>query len=436
MVLMERIQIFKSKKYIQYFNFYTCLLLVFCLPFWSKILPPLIIVWIFTWLLEGDFKNRFKLKDNISPFLLIIGFYVWHAIGLFYTDNFKSGFFDLEVKMLIIVFPFLFLGVNYLFIKKRLIIFKTFVFGNLFAALMCTSIATYNVYIHFCGEGNSNEAFNTFFFYTGLSYFMHPSYFAMYLIFSLVIIEYLFYNKLITNNLLKAIYFSIALFFVVFIYFLSSRASIIAFLAISVGLLILYFYKTKKILIKIISLIILILIGFIMINNPRFTLMVKNDFSKNNIETVKILNTNKESSDAKTDESSNVRLQIWKSAINISSKNILLGVGTGDIKDALMAEYIKCNNKDAKKNNLNVHNQFLETQMGQGIIGFMLLTSLFFIAILRSYIDKNRLLFLFIIIIGINFLFESMLNTQAGVIFFSFFFSFLIFTVKKPVKGI
>ena len=173
-----------------------------------------------------------------------------------------------------------------------------------------------------------------------------------------------------------------------------------------------------------------------MINNPRFTLMVKNDFSKNNIETVKILNTNKESSDAKTDESSNVRLQIWKSAINISSKNILLGVGTGDIKDALMAEYIKCNNKDAKKNNLNVHNQFLETQMGQGIIGFMLLTSLFFIAILRSYIDKNRLLFLFIIIIGINFLFESMLNTQAGVIFFSFFFSFLIFTVKKPVKGI
>jgi len=241
---------------------------------------------------------------------------------------------------------------------------------------------------------------------------------------------------LITNNLLKAIYFSIALFFVVFIYFLSSRASIIAFLAISVGLLILYFYKTKKILIKIISLIILILIGFIMINNPRFTLMVKNDFSKNNIETVKILNTNKESSDAKTDESSNVRLQIWKSAINISSKNILLGVGTGDIKDALMAEYIKCNNKDAKKNNLNVHNQFLETQMGQGIIGFMLLTSLFFIAILRSYIDKNRLLFLFIIIIGINFLFESMLNTQAGVIFFSFFFSFLIFTVKKPVKGI
>jgi O-antigen ligase len=126
-------------------------------------------------------------------------------------------------------------------------------------------------------------------------------------------------------------------------------------------------------------------------------------------------------------ETKNDRLMIWDVSLNIIKDNFWFGVGNGDIKDKLVENYKKYNIQEALKDKLNAHNQFIETFCAQGIIGFLILWALLIISFIQSLKYKNILLTLFIIIIVIHFSFESMLNSQLGVIFFSFFFSFLNF---------
>ncbi|MFH2143882.1 MAG: hypothetical protein ABIJ97_15770, partial [Bacteroidota bacterium] len=99
------------------------------------------------------------------------------------------------------------------------------------------------------------------------------------------------------------------------------------------------------------------------------------------------------------------------------------GVGIGDVKNELIDQYLKNNNFNLAEQKLNAHNQYLETTIGLGITGVAILIIVLFIPFFRK---KNYILYSFLILIIVNFLFESMLNTQAGVTFFAFFYALLI----------
>jgi O-antigen ligase len=75
---------------------------------------------------------------------------------------------------------------------------------------------------------------------------------------------------------------------------------------------------------------------------------------------------------------------------------------------------------------LNSHNQFLQTFLALGLPGILLLLSLFVFPIINSLKTKNYILFCFLVIVFLNFLTESMLETISGVVFFAFFYSLLI----------
>jgi O-antigen ligase len=70
---------------------------------------------------------------------------------------------------------------------------------------------------------------------------------------------------------------------------------------------------------------------------------------------------------------------------------------------------------------LNAHNQFLQTFIGTGIIGFVLLLLITIGTLIYGFVKKNYILALFSTLIFFNFLVESMLQAQAGFIFFVFF---------------
>jgi hypothetical protein len=59
-----------------------------------------------------------------------------------------------------------------------------------------------------------------------------------------------------------------------------------------------------------------------------------------------------------------------------------------------------------------------------GLSVFLLFLFVIFLQALRT---KNLLLIAFLLLIVVNFLFESMLSRVAGVMFFSFFLSLLVF---------
>ena len=83
--------------------------------------------------------------------------------------------------------------------------------------------------------------------------------------------------------------------------------------------------------------------------------------------------------------------------------------------------------KEAAERQLNCHNQFFETFLAIGFIGYLFLAAYFITGLYLGYKRKSFLYFVFTLICGAHFMVESMLETQAGVVFFAFFNS-LFFT--------
>ena len=126
-------------------------------------------------------------------------------------------------------------------------------------------------------------------------------------------------------------------------------------------------------------------------------------------------------------ESTAVRLLVWKAAVQVISDNLIIGTGTGDSKDELMAEYKTRGMTGALAHELNAHNEFLQVFVSLGIIGFVLLLGNLYFPLFFAFKEGNIIYLLFLLIISLNFLTESMFETQAGVMFYAFFNSLLCF---------
>jgi O-antigen ligase len=388
---------------------YSGALLAFCIPLSHKITALAIALFVFSWLLSGEWIKNTQVVLKNSFFIIGILFFLIHLIGLIYSDNKPVGWFDIEVKLSLLLFPLVFLMSSVLIENKKLI-FSIFVIGNIMAVLICLGTAFYNLYF---------KNINTFS-YSGLSVIHHPAYFALYLCFSSAIILCQFYSK---EQLLyvssKTVLVFILVLFSIMIYMLSSKAGIISFF-ITLVLLSVLALKNKSN--RKIAIVIILLAGFqlwfSLTQNIRFQTV-----------TTSVVTAE---SHMQTEESNAVRVLVWETTIDILKTNYVMGVGTGDIKDVLMNKYKERNMIGALENKLNVHNQFLETWLGQGIAGITLLLLLFLLPLIVSIRNKDWLLLIFIVLMGFNFLFESMLNTQAGVVFFGFFYYYLAsLNIKK-----
>ena len=161
----------------------------------------------------------------------------------------------------------------------------------------------------------------------------------------------------------------------------------------------------------------LILVSFLIYKTPQLYLRIA--------DSKRIIKNYINNENLKDYEGTSQRILIWQSSITIIKKHFLIGVGAGDVKDSLMEEYSKKGYKDIIAKNLNAHNQFLQTFIATGVVGFIILFSLFIFPLINSFKRKNFMFFSFLIIVMLNLLTESMLETQAGVIFFAFFNTYL-----------
>ncbi|NOZ45505.1 MAG: aminotransferase class I/II-fold pyridoxal phosphate-dependent enzyme [Chlorobi bacterium] len=196
---------------------------------------------------------------------------------------------------------------------------------------------------------------------------------------------------------------------------LSSKAGIIiGFLIIFISaltLIITYFRKKAAYIIGVLTLVFLLFAYYLVNHNLRFQILL-NRINSEHIHKA---------------EKRDMRLDVWYSSIQVIQENFLFGVGAGDIKDNLFEKYEANNFHTGVERQYNSHQQFLETFIGQGIIGLFLLLFLLVIPFYKSIEEKNFLWFSLVFIVFMNFLFESMLNTIAGVTFFGFFYSLITF---------
>lgn len=119
---------------------------------------------------------------------------------------------------------------------------------------------------------------------------------------------------------------------------------------------------------------------------------------------------------------------------NIFIKNPVIGVGTGDVQDAFDEYYERTNSKLSKKKRLRAHNQYLTILLTFGVIGFIIFIwgvfyPVFYKAIKRHLSLPMVILFGIVILSMFN---EDTIETQAGALYFTFFYVFFLWGIEEP----
>lgn len=371
----------------------------FCLPFGSRITSVIIALWTFLSFFNFNF-DQFKKGLVHRNFLTLVFFFALTLISAFLSDNKQEGLFGVEVKLSLLLFPYLFFCFQWpVQILKRCVV--SFVSGCFFASIYLIGRAFFY----------SLNGHPEFFFYTLFSDLIHASYFAMYLLLAIVIVV-LFYDKWFRDqkSVVYSSYFFVGV-FVISIFLCSSKLGIISFFC-SMPLLLLYKWRSlmnfRKLMFILFSGLLVVIV---------FYGLFPDSFNRLNS-----LTSVPENIDKTSTESTTVRVLIWQESIELIRAGLLFGTGVGDVNDDLYRAYEANGLTGAYEHKLNAHNQFLQTFLGMGIIGFVTLLLLTVGQLIKGILKKHFILFIFSLVIFLNFLVESMLQTAAGVLFFSFFY--------------
>lgn len=407
------------------------LLITFALPLGRKIIPPLLLLLSLNWVIEivTDglcfcifYKKKRKnypykwtmAKKNkmIFPLFLFVGLFALYAIGLLYTTNLAAGKIDITLKLPLLAMPLILFTSDIKLWKSNhiKILFNTYILGCLFGI----AYNTYHSYINYLEHDVIN-----YFFYTLASFLHHPSYASMFYTFAIMVMIYFLLNKK-TIIIEKIFYFLCIPIFIIEIGLLSSKTSFVALfiLLITIILYIIFNKKIKKINLLYILLFCIVGSGIYSMLPDKF-----NRFSQQIKKFEYIDNIQKD-----------VRYVIWTNAIEVAKENALIGVGTGDVKDALKWKYAENLHFDYYIRAYNAHNQYLQISIALGIVGLLLFVAGQLYAIYLSFRKKYFLYFIFVLLIFINFLTEAMLERQSGVSFFAVFNALLCFFAFVETK--
>lgn len=121
------------------------------------------------------------------------------------------------------------------------------------------------------------------------------------------------------------------------------------------------------------------------------------------------------------------RFEFWRAAIGIIQKNLIFGVGTGDVKQAYQQQYKEVNSPLEEKYRLRAHNQYLSIGVALGLIGILVFLFSLFFPVFATGFKPGYLYAMFFLILIFSMLSEDTLETQAGVSFFAFFNTLLLF---------
>jgi O-antigen ligase len=330
---------------------------------------------------------------------------------MIFTRNYSFGLFDLQIKLSLLLLPIVFGTLDtHILYRRRRWIFLSFIFACLLSGLICLFKAA-NDYT------NDTHVF----FYVLFSRFIHPAYFAMYL--NLALSMLLFDNSLseIRRTVYKIMYYLLCIFFVFLIVLLSSKIGLISSAIIFIVYAVYQAITKKKWQIAMSAFI--ALIGF----SAYLVFFAPASFERFKQASYAMMSDEK----VNPGEGTAVRMQIWKAAKELIIQQPLAGYGTGDVKDVLISKYEERSITGAIKYKLNAHSQYLQSFVATGLAGILSLLLMLILPARQAFRRKNHLYFLFLLIVFLNFLVESMLETQAGVIFYAFFNSLLFAFYKN-----
>lgn len=388
-------------------KYYPVALMALLLPF-NVGVAIVIVISLLLFFSLGSVSSGIKKLLNEKWTYLFLFFFLLHCILYFFSSNKPEAYTAIEIKLGFMAFPLLLFTQQFNRIDLRLIM-RIFAFSTLACTVFNIGRALY--FLLFTGQSD-------YLYYSKFSFFMHPSYYAMYTVFSIVVLSLtgLNYFNSRLRNMLIVVFSCLVLGIGVF---MSASKMGIATLFLVIPVILFYMlYRRKKHK---------LLIAILLFIGAGTFIAFKLDFGP--VQRLKgALNFagSEKAIDKTTAESNAVRVLIWQEGFKIVKKNPVIGVTPGDANDTLYKAYESNGMTGALEKHLNAHNQYLQTAIGTGFLGLVSLIVLTFGLVIVGILKKDILLILFGIIIVLNFLVESMLQTQAGTLFFVFFAPLLL----------
>ncbi len=399
-------------------DLYSFFILLFSLPFGKSLFTPILFLWLTITLISYFIKGDYSINQFRSPLILLVLFYLLYALSVMLSSPLKEGFSELIFKLPLLLLPVLYPSKRETYKNSNSKFFVSFISGCVIASIFYFSYALYRSYSLVENNWVFNPVpkygWNNNFLSSELSVLIHPSYFALFLLVSLLIISVSGKNLWSKELKIKiAIILTLAI-FVISLFMLQSRAGLLGFGGLVLTWIYYIVFVKRKYFIGLVFLIGIITVFF-------FSFQIFDRFS-NTVKSVEKTITSGISDKDKEDGNS-VRFWIWKSALTVIEEHPFWGIGPKNVKETLNKEYIRRGMDGASVLKLNAHNQYLETWLGVGVIGFISLLAMLFVPLWLGIKYRDWLLVGFICLCSTSFMFESMLERTAGIAFFAIFYT-------------
>lgn len=329
-------------------------------------------------------------------------FYALHIIGLAWTDDLAFGLFDLQVKIGLVLLPVAaaaFLALRPTGMQRAM---AAFTFGNM-VAMALSLIGAWR-----CQAAGGEGCFSQ----SALSFDLHPSYAAWYACWCVAYAG----HRLLGDSPMKAFerwcWIASMAALLVFVVLLASKSGVLGLGLVAVWLGARVVTRSGAV----VRITLLVAVGVIAIAAIRggSVVMARMQAALDAVELARAGDPAIYTSAG----GSEMRLVAWMCSAERIAKDPL-GAGTGDIKHALADCYADKGATPALERKLNSHSQFLQGGVALGWSGLLLTLATALVPLAFALSRRDGLMALFGLLYLLNAAVESVLEVQAGVVFYA-----------------
>ena len=352
-----------------------------------------------------------SVKDK-GVLMLPVVFYLLHVLGMAWSTDVDFGLFDLEVKLSLLLVPLVAAGMQPVAGRDMLRWAMTALSIGLVLAMV---ISLWTASICY-GENGWKECFTQSY----LSTLVHPSYMAWFACWALFYWGIELIKGKVTALWLRSACILFLVLLVVYAVMLASKSGLIVLAIVLVTLV----FNALRIIPRHRRW--LLIPGMILLLGAPGT-MFSRVLSVRVHEAVQALERllHRDATYMAAESSSDERLVAWSCSMQRIAASPW-GAGTGDIKHALMACYQEKGATAAIAHKLNSHSQVLQSGVALGWPGLLLVCAMMVVPLVIGIRRKDPFLAIFAVLFIINGAIESVLEVQAGVVFFILFFTLLV----------
>ena len=361
--------------------------------------------------------KKAKILSLSKPFFVLSSIYLLTIICSVHSVDRQQAFNDFGKHLAILLFPFIFSVTNLNVEKYKSPLLKAFaticVLTSLYLFIDAFRIIQYNklpfAYI-------INPAFTNHNFSSPIE--LHATYFSMYISLSLMVLLHLFIKS--SKKTQRILYTACIIILLLALIQLASRAVIIAtLLIINFALPFFLLHKPARRNFIICSL---------LLSSLAILSVTTIDSFKKRLVTELKKDLQKPETGFQTFES---RASRWKIALKLIEQAPIIGYGSGSEGKILKEKYYQNRMYVSYLNELNAHNEYLSIMLNSGAIGLIIYLYLLTTGFINLFRKRDFFFASFLIIIVVVSVSENILDTNKGVFFFGFFFSFFAWPISK-----